>query len=271
MRTHSPTRIALAVVLPLAFAALAHAQEPEPAETERVYGRDHAFSFALPYFGGDAQLGVSLDFDEATESIGARIRDVLDDGPAEAAGLRSGDVITAIDGRSIARRDADDARPREQLVRRLRGIQPGDTIRIDYRRDGQPLAVNVIATERELLHHTRQIDIPSFDVDVPNVWRAGALDGVLRFGPNAGLELADMNAALGDYFGVDHGVLVIDLRDDDSSLGVEPGDVILRIGDRDVRDARHARSIVASYRDDEPVQFEIMRDGERQTITGRAR
>lgn len=193
-----------------------------------------------------AHLGVSLDSDAATDSIGARIRDVLDDGPAETAGLRAGDIITAIDGRSIARRDANDARPDEQLRRRLRGIEPGDTVRLDYRRNSQPLAANV---------------------DVPNVWRAEWRDGALRLGPNAALELAEMNEALGDYFGVDHGVLVIDVRSD-SRLGLEPGDVILRIGDRDVRDARDARSTVASYHDDAPIQIEIMRDRQRQTITG---
>lgn len=264
MRTDSPTRIALAgVVLPFAFVALAHAQEPERAETELL--RDHAFSFVWP-FGGSAQLGIRLAYDEA-DSTGAGIRDVLDDGPAEAAGLRAGDIITAIDGRSIARRDADDARPEQQLVRRLRGILPGDTIRIDYRRDGQPLAANVIATERTPPYHTGRVDIPSFDIEVPDVGRSVWVDGGLRFGPNAGLELEDMNEGLGEYFGVDHGALVIDVHRD-SRLGLEPGDVILRIGDRDVRDARHARSIVASYRDDEPVQIEIMRDGEPRTITG---
>lgn len=196
-----------------------------------------------------AQLGVSLDSDAATDSIGARVRDVLDHGPAETAGMRAGDIITAIDGRSIARRDANDTRPDEQLRRRLRGIQLGDTIRLDYRRDGQPLAANI---------------------DVPNVRRVKWRDGALRSGPNAGLELAEMNEALGDYFGANHGVLVIGVRSD-SRRGLEPGDVILRIGDRDVRAAQEARSILASYRDDEPIQIVIMRDRQRQTITGQAR
>lgn len=155
----------------------------------------------------------------------------------------------AASGWRTPRRDANDARPDQQFRRRLRGIVPGDTVRLDYRRDGQPLAANV---------------------DVPNAWRGGWRDGALRLGPNAGLELAEMNEALGDYFGVDDGVLVIDVRSD-SRLGLEPGDVILRIGDRDVRNARRARSIVASYRNDAPIQIEIMRDRQRQTITGRAR
>lgn len=277
MRTDSRIRTVLGIVLPILLAVTAHAQEPEPAETDRCDCsliqplQDHTFSFAFPHFGGDAQLGVSLDFDEPVDSTGARIREVRDDGPAAAAGLRAGDVITAIDERSIAQRDADDARPNDQLVRRMRGLQPGDTVRIDYRRDGQSLAVNVITAERTPLFRARRIDIPSFDIDVPDVGRGEWISGAWRFAGAAGLELADVNAALGDYFGADRGVLVIDVREGDSSLGLEPGDVILRIGGRDVRDARHARSIIASYRDDEPIALEIMRDGEQHTITGRAR
>lgn len=276
MRTDSPIRIGLVIVSSVALATVAHAQEPEVAEADRCdcsrvqpWG-DHAFSFALPYFGRDAQLGISLESDPATDSIGARIGDVLDDGPAASAGLRAGDVITAIDGRSIAQRDAEAQRPNDQLVRRLRGIQPGDTVRVDYRRDGQRLAVNVIATGRAPRYRARSVDVPSFDIDVPDVGHTRWLDGTLRFGRDAGLELVDMNASLGEYFGVDRGVLVIDV-DSDSRLGLEPGDVILRIGDREVRDARHARSIVTSYREDEPAQIEIMRDAERQTLTSQAR
>lgn len=47
---------------------------------------------------------------------------------------------------------------------RVDNREPGDTVRLDYRRDGQPLAANI---------------------DVPNVWRAGWRDGALRLGPSA--------------------------------------------------------------------------------------
>lgn len=278
MRTDSPVRIALAIVLLFPFAAAARAQEPERTESERCdcvrFGplRDAAFSFAWPHRGG-AQLGILLDDDAETDSIGARIREVVEDGPAEAVGLRPGDVITAIDGRSVARQDANDARPGRQLVRELREIEPGDTVRVDYRRDGQPLAANVVAGERASLFRARALTGPSFDIDIPDVpglWRGASLDGVFGFGRGAGLDLADMNEALGDYFGVDHGVLVLEVRDE-SGLGLVPGDVILRVGDREVQDARHVRAIVSSYRDDEPVEIEIVRQGERQTIRSETR
>lgn len=279
MRTDSPIRIALAVVLLFTLAAAARGQEPERTESERCdclrVGplHDEAFSFALPYLGGSAQLGILLDSDRATDSIGAHIGEVVEGGPAEAAGLRTGDVITAIDGRSLARQDASDASPGQQLVRRLRGIEPGDTVRLDYRRDGQPLAVDVVASKRSRLYHTREWTVPPVDIDVPDVpgvWRGGSFERALGFGRAAELELANVNEALGSYFGVENGVLVLDVPPD-SELGLEPGDVILRIGDREVQDARHARAIVSSYRDDEPVQIEVMRQRERQTITAEAR
>lgn len=48
--------------------------------------------------------------------------------PAQAAGLRAGDVVTAIDGERVTHPDALDAL---SVTRR-----PGDQVRLTYRRDG---------------------------------------------------------------------------------------------------------------------------------------
>jgi len=51
-------------------------------------------------------------------------------GPAEKAGLKVGDIITTVDGRSI--KDGDD------LVNEITTRRPGSTIRLGYLRDGKP-------------------------------------------------------------------------------------------------------------------------------------
>ena len=70
-------------------------------------------------------LGVSTR-DPEDGGPGAEIAEVSAGSPAEAAGLRAGDVVTAVDGRSIA--GAGD------LSGRIRGHKPGDKVRIEYRR-----------------------------------------------------------------------------------------------------------------------------------------
>lgn len=275
MAADSSGRIALTIPLVLALVSGAAAQEPEQAEPERCECvraepfRERAMSFGLHYPGG-AQLGVVLGSDAAAESVGASVREVVEGGPAEEAGLQPGDIITTVDGRSIVGRDANGRSSSQQLVRRMRGIEPGDTVRIGYQRAGQPQTANVIATDRTSSFPMAAFTPRSVEIDAPELWRGESLERGFRFARGSSLELAEMNEGLADYFGVDSGVLVIDVEPD-SALGLEPGDVILRIGDREVRDARHARAIVSSYRDDEPVQIEIMRDGQRETITGRGR
>jgi putative serine protease PepD len=72
-----------------------------------------------------AYLGVSL---EDAASGGARIATVTSGSPAAHAGLKAGDVVTALDGHSIANA--------EELTAAVVSKQPGDTVKITVKRDG---------------------------------------------------------------------------------------------------------------------------------------
>jgi putative serine protease PepD len=72
---------------------------------------------------GHGSLGVQLSKD-ATEGSGATIAEVVDGGPAAAAGLPSSAVITKVDGQVI---DGPEA-----LVAAIRSRAPGDTVSVTY-------------------------------------------------------------------------------------------------------------------------------------------
>ncbi len=74
-----------------------------------------------------ARLGVLTDPKESKS--GAYIREVQPGSPAQAAGLKAGDVITAVDGASIADPQA--------LVETISAHAPDDTVKIAYERDGK--------------------------------------------------------------------------------------------------------------------------------------
>jgi serine protease Do len=61
---------------------------------------------------------------------GVLVQQIQPGGPAEKGGLKVGDIITTIDGRSI--KDGDD------LVNEITTRRPGSTIRLGYLRDGKP-------------------------------------------------------------------------------------------------------------------------------------
>jgi serine protease Do len=72
---------------------------------------------------------------------GVLVRQTTDpDSPAAKAGLRSGDIITAVDGRAVKS-------PRE-LTNVIADMPVGKTVRIDFIRDGKPQSVDVTLAER---------------------------------------------------------------------------------------------------------------------------
>jgi S1-C subfamily serine protease len=77
----------------------------------------------------------------------------------------------------------------------------------------------------------------------------------------AGAEWRRVDAALGAYFGVSRGVLVLDVAEGTPArrAGLQPGDVILRLGDREVSDVETLRIVLA--RSPGPVSVELVRRG----------
>ena len=227
-------------------------------------GTDAASAMAFERARIGVELGVATEVDGRT---GVRVRDAEDGGPAARAGLRAGDVLVSLDGAALG----DD--PASRLIELLSDVEPGDTVAVGYLRDGREQTARVV-TDRargfsvyapgdgEMGWRTPRIE--------PLLERVVAPDAHVRlrsFFGGGGVELVEMNDGLGEYFGTDEGVLVADV-DEDASLGLRPGDVILTIGGRAVRDPGHARSIIASYREDETISFEVMRERRRTTVTG---
>src|SRR3954468_1100610 len=80
-----------------------------------------------------AYLGVQLS--DATSGAGASIGQIAGGGPASDAGLRTGDVVTAIDGKAIGGADA--------LVNAVDAHKPGDQVTLKVRRGGDTSQIKV--------------------------------------------------------------------------------------------------------------------------------
>jgi serine protease Do len=66
---------------------------------------------------------------------GVLVQQVVHGGPSDKAGLKAGDIITSIDGRTV--KDGDD------LVNEITSRRPGSTIRLGYQHDGKPVDTTV--------------------------------------------------------------------------------------------------------------------------------
>ena len=199
---------------------------------------------------------------------GARVMAVTPDGPAEQAGVRSGDLITGMNGVSFI--DGEHAAAM-LLSEFMRDVEAGDTINIDLERDGLALSLHVEPEELDdvgvfyedadfdpfvFLHE----DMADIAVDVGK-----SFEFIFADGPWADMEVVALTPGLGDYFGVSEGLLVV-RAPKDGNLDVREGDVIVRV-DGDVLDDRRALSRTLARRDqDETIRFEIVRQRQSMTI-----
>jgi S1-C subfamily serine protease len=217
------------------------------------------------------RIGVMLTADSAGK--GARIAEVVDDSPAEKAGLTEGDVITRFNGTAISGKDAA-----SQVSDLADDLKAGDSVKIEYRRGNATKTVTVVADDAEGPMRVMGMAMPMrrpanmralerLQGQLPKVWAgADGRAGVYTvFGGPMGLSLVEMNKGLGEYFGTDTGLLVTE-QPSDSTIPLRPGDVILNIDGRVPNSEMHARRILGSYAPGETVKFEIMRKKSRQTV-----
>jgi len=258
--------------------ALANAQERCREERSRAEQpvRTRVFTYS-----NRARLGVtvSIKADPETDKFGAKIQEVLPDGPAAKAGLKAGDIVTRFNGTSLANIESDEddqSGPGQKLVELAQALDPGDSVKVDYRRDGQARSATVVAAEIEpTFTMGRRFKSPDFEMMTPN-WEGpeGGSFKMMEPGPGVsfffddngarGLDLVELNGDLGEYFGTSEGLLVT--RTSDSASTLRAGDVILSIDGRKPTSVSQARRILGSYEDGETAKLEIMRKRQRLTV-----
>lgn len=250
--------VAALPLVPLAVAAVlmtptgSGAQDPPTAPPSEREWRVQALQ------GSRAQIGVWLGgAEDVGGRTGVRVEQAIPGGPAERAGVRAGDVLLALNGEALG------ADPGRRLTQLMADVEPGDTVTIVFHRDGADRTVQVVTDRARIAMALR----PGIEAGRSVAEAFRDLRPALGVFSRHGLELVELNPGLGRYFGAEEGVLVTNVSDG-STLPLQPGDVILSIGGRTVRDPAHVRGILASYRGDEEVEIQVIRD--RRNITVRA-
>ena len=283
--------------LPATAALLLLLASPAPAQDRQV----------MVFSSGDRpRIGVMLEGQANPEhdKYGAYIQDVTPDGPAAKAGIKSGDIITSFNGVSLAGLKAeDDESGPAQKLRELAGkLEPGDTVKVEYRRGTETKKTTLVAEELSgmTIRRMRGPDgMPPMHLEGPDndfmVYAPHRMHNApfppgergFRFfsdgpeGPDGpgplhwigegpmGLRLATVNAGLGEYFNAKSGALVLDVPSD-STIQLKPGDVIVAIDGRGVTSEEQARRILRSYADGETAKIEVMRQKKKTSVSWKA-
>lgn len=284
MKSHMQV-FAIVATLALGAGGLA-AQEtprpPRPARPPRAAAAPRAFTFTTSENRGRLGVLVNSAANADSDKIGARLEGVTPGGPAEKAGLQAGDIITKFNGTPLAglvAADEDESGPGMKLVQLAHKLEPGDTVKIEYRRGSDTKTATIVAQDVEptwAFAGPGAMAMPRIEVN-PEM-HMGPMTGLLApgekmdgfsfcFGDSwCDLDLVSLNADLGSYFGTSDGVLVVK-SSADSALPLKGGDVILAIGGRKPTSPSHAMRILRSYEAGESVSIDVMRKQKRITVS----
>lgn len=209
-----------------------------------------------------------------------------------------GSRVTSDDG------DEPQSQPGLKLVDLASRMSPGDTVAVEWKHERQRKTAQLVTQPAATMVYSDNMEMPDvrfFGGERPGTFRldlvgpdgpgtvelqkrldalrrplelaAPSMNGTMWMrmgGPLGGIQFAPLNADLGKYFGTTEGILVLETPDTDSHVDLKGGDVILAIGDRKPANVEHLFRILGSYQDSETVNFDVMRDHHRVTVTAKA-
>ena len=172
---------------------------------------------------------------------GVLVSRVEPNGPADKAGIKVRDIITAIDGRPI--KDGDD------LVNEIASRRPGSTIRLGYLRDGKQGDTTVTIGDRE-----KVIGEPGGMQSETNSEEKGDAGEA-----KLGIVVRDAPASTAEKLHA-QGVIVQSVRAGSFGdlQGLEPGLVILRVNKQPTATKDQFEAIVNKLKTGDDVVFEVM-------------
>ncbi|MDE3150580.1 MAG: PDZ domain-containing protein, partial [Acidobacteriota bacterium] len=172
---------------------------------------------------------------------GVLVQEVQPGGPADKAGLKQGDIITSIDGRSI--KDGDD------LVNEIASRWPGSTARLGFLRNGKPADATVTIGDRD------KVFASLTGGGAQSAPESGGDNGESTLGIVVRETSPDLTAKLHTS-----GMVIQSVRTGSFAdlQGLEPGLVITRINRQPTGNREQYNAAVSKLKTGDDVVFEVM-------------
>ena len=231
---------AIFAVLGLTFTN-ALAEEEEEIEEIKVIISDEPGDRA---FLGIYPTDLSEDKREALDykgEGGVLIEDIVEDGPAEEAGIKAGDIIVKLGDNKVT--------STQELREVLGDLKPGDDLAIVVVREEKELDFKVILDKQPR---------ESFILKSPECHALKAEKYAFL-----GVETETLEEQLAEYFEVESGALVEEVEDDSPAekAGIKAGDVIVKIDDDEIESTRDLVKAIRSHDPETEVTVEVVRKG----------
>lgn len=235
--------------------------------------------------GGGSRIGATLSAEVTTDGkdakAGVSIETVEPGGPADKAGIKSGDGVTEFDGERV--------RSVRQFLRLVQESTPGRDIPVVLSRGGQRVSVTVTPEKSSFGEDFgfRYMDTPMARMAIPappsppaapRAPRPPALASpgfpfelFTRSRGRLGISMEELDSQLAAYFGVKEGVLVKSVSEDSvaAKAGLKAGDVITSINGRHIYDASDITRALDRTESNGDLTIEVMREKKAQTLKGK--
>lgn len=186
------------------------------------------------------------DYYGLPDTFGVLVADVADDGPAEKAGVRAGDIIRKVDGETV-RDNAD-------LIAKISSQMPGDTVRLEVFRNGETERLEARLSDRnEGLAAQVGPGAPS----QPDRGAPDARDSAL------GITVENLDDEARERLRLDpdvQGVLIADVDYDSQAAdkGIDRLMIVVSVDDRPVRNVREWSEAIGGLRPGSTVKLEVL-------------
>jgi serine protease Do len=255
-----------------------------------IHGQDTpraAASRVEVFSTGGGRIGVSVTDVEASDTkatSGVVIDSVMEDSPAEKAGLRKGDVVVEFDGERV--------RSVRQFTRLVSETPAGRQVATAVMRAGQRVSVNVTPREsspfrvfedgrwnaiENLRGYAPAIPpVPARPTtprtpSAPRPPRPPALERFFTSANPLGVTVDELSDQLAEYFGVKSGVLVTSVSPDSAAMkaGVKAGDVIVSVNGSSIERSGDIRARMRRLEAGEEFTLDVVRDRQSMTLKGK--
>ena len=185
---------------------------------------------------------------------GAYVSDVVDESPADSAGIKEGDIIVEFNSKKI-----DEA---NDLLRAVQKTKPGTKTSIVVLRNKEKKTLDIaVGKVRRMMRNEGFSVMPPM---APHV-------AVFKSSQRWGLELSELNEQLGEYFGAPNGkgLLVerVEKKSNGEKAGFKAGDVITKVNKSSVEDMKDMSEALEDIEEGAKVEVDVLRKGTSKTLT----
>ncbi len=243
MRKLAILSLAVFVAVSLSLTAFAFAQTKTKTiviEDKKINKIEERGAF-LGIYMEDLDKKMIKEFDYP-KSTGVLITGIIDDSPAEEAGLKEDDVIYSIAGEKIS--------DSKELGKLISSKEPGDEVKVVVYRSGKKKTFDLALGEKKTAYVTINMDdyenmsqkayIKTLGKG-GNIWVTSTGNAYSVYGGRGrmGVQLHELDADLAPYFKAkENGVLVLKVMEDSPAeeAGLKAGDVIVKINDEEIEE-----------------------------------